>query len=170
MVQGLSLPTRIAFVGPDDILVIEKNNGTVSRILNGTISSQPILDVNVNNELERGMVGIAVLNGPIDSYVFLYFTEADSKDGGKALGKRLYRFELINDKLINPRQLLDLPATPGAIHNGGSIVIGPDRNVYLSVGDVDAENFQNGDTSEGRAGILRVTPDVRYRRWWHSWE
>lgn len=59
-VQGLSLPTRIAFVGPDDILVIEKNNGTVSRILNGTISSQPILDVNVNNELERGMVGIAI--------------------------------------------------------------------------------------------------------------
>jgi aldose sugar dehydrogenase len=177
--RGLHFPTQIAFVGPDDILVIEKNNGTVSRILNGTISSQPILDVNVATEFDKGMVGIAVLNGPVGSYVFLYFTEADSKDGGKALGNRLYRYELINDKLIRPKLLLDLPATPGPIHNGGAIVIGPDGNVYLSVGDIHgscevkevivnsscqtvktkAQNYHNGDDPDGRAGILRVTSD-----------
>ncbi len=174
--RGLHLPTRISFVGPDDILVIEKYNGTVNRILNGTISSQPILDVNVAYEGERGMVGIAVLKGPVGTYVFLYFTEADSKDGGKAIGNRLYRYELINDRLIRPKLLLDLPATPGPTHNGGAIVIGPDGNVYLSVGEINAscesdlnkschtvktkaQNYHLGNDSDGRAGILRVTPD-----------
>jgi len=173
---GLHFPTRMAFVGPDDILVIEKNNGTVTRILNGTISSRPILDVNVATKMDRGLVGIAVLNGLNRTYVFLYFTEADLKDGGKALGNRLYRYELLNDKLIRPKLLLDLPATPGPIHNGGAIVIGPDGNVYLSVGDIHGscdvnvtgscysvktktQNYRNGDDVDGRAGILRVTPD-----------
>src|SRR5687768_3720642 len=33
--KGLMLPTTMAFVGPDDILVLEKNKGTVQRIVNG---------------------------------------------------------------------------------------------------------------------------------------
>ena len=50
------------FLGPDDILVLEKNNGTVQRILNGTMLADPVLDVNVANKYERGMLGIAVLS------------------------------------------------------------------------------------------------------------
>jgi aldose sugar dehydrogenase len=39
-------------------------------------------------------------------------------DGKAPLGNRLYRYELVNDKLINPKLLLDLPADPGPRHNG----------------------------------------------------
>ncbi|HET6799720.1 MAG TPA: hypothetical protein VFH25_04085, partial [Nitrososphaeraceae archaeon] len=35
IVQGLDLPTTMAFLGPDDILVLEKDKGTVQRIVNG---------------------------------------------------------------------------------------------------------------------------------------
>ena len=35
MVEGLQAPTTMAFLGPDDFLVLEKNNGTVIRVLNG---------------------------------------------------------------------------------------------------------------------------------------
>ena len=58
--EGLSFPTTIAFLGPDDILVLEKNNGTVERILNGNILADPVLDVNVANKYERGMLGVAI--------------------------------------------------------------------------------------------------------------
>ena len=34
--QGLKSPTSMAFLGPKDILVIEKEDGTVKRIVNGT--------------------------------------------------------------------------------------------------------------------------------------
>jgi glucose/arabinose dehydrogenase len=102
--------------------------------------------------------------------VFLYFTESASKDGtdvseGKSpLGNRLYRYELVGDKLINPKLLLDLPASPGPAHNGGKITIGPDGNVYVVIGDLSghrtkAQNFKNGPDPDGTSAIYRITRD-----------
>jgi aldose sugar dehydrogenase len=50
----------MAFLGPEDFLVLEKDKGTVVRVNNGIISGEPLLDVNVANSVERGMCGIAV--------------------------------------------------------------------------------------------------------------
>ncbi len=35
--DGLDFPTSMAFLGPEDILDLEKNEGTVRRILNGEL-------------------------------------------------------------------------------------------------------------------------------------
>ena len=51
--------TSMAFLGPDDILVLEKNQGRVQRIINGELQSKPLLEVPVGNEVEWGMLGIA---------------------------------------------------------------------------------------------------------------
>ena len=182
VVNGLELPTGMAFLGPNDILVLEKNKGTVQRIIDGKILPEPLLDVNVANKSERGLLGIAVSkheNGP--TYVFLYYTEAkvEGSDvcpkigepctGDIPLGNRLYRYELVNNKLINPKLLLDLPTTPGPSHDGGVVKIGPDNNVYVVVGDLNyiknqsaytvAQNDVNGRAADGRGGVLRVTQD-----------
>jgi aldose sugar dehydrogenase len=181
VVEGLELPTTMAFLGPDDILVLEKDKGTVQRIINGIMQEEPVLDVNVANANERGMLGIDVANSVNDkgehtTYVFLYYSEAEeegkdicpklSKDfdkpctGVDALGNRLYRYELINNKLVNPKLLLDLPATPNR-HNGGPVVVGPDQNVYVVLGDVNhttqAQNNASGEEPDGTSGIHRVT-------------
>src|SRR5215210_4893742 len=60
--EGLNFPTGIDFLDKDDILVIEKNTGQVKRILDGKILNEPVLDVNVASESERGLLGIAILN------------------------------------------------------------------------------------------------------------
>src|SRR5215207_10446560 len=39
--EGLEFPTSMAFLGPDDILVLEKEKGTVQRIVNGKILPEP---------------------------------------------------------------------------------------------------------------------------------
>src|ERR1051326_27979 len=57
---GLKSPTTMAFLGPNDILVNEKLNGKVQRIIDGKIQPQPVLGVSVANKNERGMLGIAV--------------------------------------------------------------------------------------------------------------
>jgi glucose/arabinose dehydrogenase len=169
--DGPELPTSMAFLGPDDILVLEKDKGTVQRIVNGKMLPEPLLDVNVANKSERGMLGIAVTkNGTTNNtYVFVYFTESiqDGNDdcpkndfcnpGNDPLGNRLYRYELLNDKLVNPVLLLDLPATSGPAHNGGAITIGPDNNVYLPIGELREEDIQKVSSADGRGGILRVT-------------
>ena len=58
--RGLHLPTTMAFIGPDDILVLEKNSGTVERITNGHKLLKPLLDEDVSYSDERGMLGIAI--------------------------------------------------------------------------------------------------------------
>lgn len=60
VVEGLQAPTTMAFLGPKAFLVLEKNNGTVIRVLNEKILDEPLLDVNVANSVERGVCGIAV--------------------------------------------------------------------------------------------------------------
>jgi glucose/arabinose dehydrogenase len=175
VVGGLELPTTMAFVGPDDFLVLEKDKGMVLRVTNGIISNKPLLDVNVANSIERGMLGVAVAKNDSRTYVFLYYTEINGNDSDDRKGlqpeaNRVYRYELVGNKLVNPILLLDLPASPGQRHNGGAIEMGPDNNLYVPIGDVDAsfkkpnprtmtQNFGDGIVADGRSGILRVTQD-----------
>jgi aldose sugar dehydrogenase len=160
---GLALPTTMAFIGPNDILVLEKNKGTVQRIVNGQMLAEPLLRVNVSSEVERGMLGIATSqdNQTGKSNVFLYYTESE---GGEPVASRLYRYELTNEKLVNPVLLLDLPAVPGPRHNAGNIMIGPDNNLYVSVGDLDghitsAQNVKGASGLDGSSAILKITQD-----------
>jgi aldose sugar dehydrogenase len=190
--DGLHHPTSMIFLGQHDLLVLEKNTGTVQRITNGKINRQPVLDVNVASQNERGMLGIAAdktSDGRI--IVYLYFTESlngdgeDVRNGTIPLGNRLYRYELIGNKLVNPKLLFDLPGSKHSAHNGGKLLIGPDQNLYLTVGDGDScvdrskkinrkyvcsdsnlefilnsesSNIINGVQPAGRGGIIRMTP------------
>ena len=175
VVGGLQIPTTMAFLGPDDFIVLEKDKGTVIRVTNGIISSKPLLDVSVANSVERGMLGVAVSKNASKTFVFLYHTEingndSDDRKGLQPLANRIYRYELVGNELVNPILLLDLPANPGPRHNGGAIEIGPDNNLYIPIGDVDAsfkkpiirtmtQNFGDALVADGRSGILRVTQD-----------
>ncbi len=167
--DGLKGPaTSMAFLAPDDILVLEKNTGKVQRIVNGSLEQNPLLQIKVGTEVELGMLGIAISkNQQGKTFVFLYYSEANSS--GILIGNRLYRYELIDNKLVNPLLLLNLPATSPIVghennHNGGKVVIGPDNNVYLVVGDVggrmgNIQNIMRGSYPDGTSGILRVTQD-----------
>ena len=74
VVGGLTLPTAFAFLGPDDLLVLEKNSGTVKRVVNGAVQDT-VLDLAVNNASERGLLGIALHpNFPDDPGGYLYWT------------------------------------------------------------------------------------------------
>jgi len=170
--QGLDVPNFMTFMGPDDYLVSEKDKGTIQRITNGTKSKEPLLDLAVARH--DGLLGIAAqknLSTSRQQYVYLFVTEAerDGQDlvGKKPIGNRIYRYEYVNNTLLYPKLLLDLPA--GSEHNGGKILIGPDNYLYLTVGEVftknrvknSALNYEgnNGTEPDGRAGILRVNLD-----------
>jgi aldose sugar dehydrogenase len=205
--QGLKSPTSMAFLGPNDILVLEKGQGTVQRIVNGEMLPEPLIQVDVTSKDERGLLGIAIASNDEErdskendgdatmrttettttresgfsssaspTYVFLFFTEAGQSKGDTPGGNRVYKYELVenNTKLANPILLLDLPATPDDSHVGGALQIGPDNNLYLTIGDqrptafdrtdspdsqTKAQNYINGIDPDGRAGILRITQD-----------
>ncbi len=173
--DGLDFPTSMAFLAPNDILVTEKTTGKVMRVTNGFVLPQPVLDVPVASAIERGLLGIAISNQPDGkTYVFLSYTESgDGVDKSDVdalvdpLGNRLYRYEFVDGRLINPVLLLDLTAIPingRAEHNAGKIRIGPDNNVYYMIGEVgghrtQAQNIIDGPAPNGLGGVLRITQD-----------
>ena len=59
--EGLSYPTSLAFVDNTTLLVLEKDTGSIRKIANGVLDEEPVLQVNVENTAERGLLGIAVL-------------------------------------------------------------------------------------------------------------
>ena len=187
--KGINGSTNMAFLGTNDILVLEKVSGKVQRIVNGNMQEKPLIDL--NSYEQDGLVGIATAKNQNGStYVFVYFNEAPIKYGADVdnreeaervnrtlgfdrEGDRLYRYELMGDKLVNPKLLFDLPVPKpnvhlGGQHRGGEVIVGPEGAVYFVVGDLDgakykektrAQNFRDGTEPDGRAGILRVHQD-----------
>src|SRR5919197_4847396 len=74
VVDGLVTPTSIAFLGPGDLLVLEKNTGKVKRVVDGEVKGT-VLDLSVNFGSERGLLGIALHpDFPANPGVYLYWT------------------------------------------------------------------------------------------------
>ena len=175
MTEGLSYPTSMSFVDDNKILVLEKNTGLVRLISDGVLQDKPVLRLTIDAEGERGLLGIAIShknNNKTDSVntnAFLYFTECDNNGSSnirndEQLRNRIYKYDWNGQTLVNPTLILDLPAIPGPYHNGGKLIIGPDRYLYTAVGDLagpktQAQNNKTGPPIDGTGGILRVTQD-----------
>jgi glucose/arabinose dehydrogenase len=74
VVSGLTTPSTVAFLGPNDFLVLEKNTGRVKRVVDGTVQAV-VLDLAVNFASERGLLGIALHpDFPADPGVYLFWS------------------------------------------------------------------------------------------------
>lgn len=159
MAEGIpNSPTTMTFLG-DDILVLQRYDGIVRLVRDGVLQPEPVLDVSVAKDGERGMLGIT----SDGSKVYVYFTAANS-DAGKAIENRIYRYDWDGKKLVNPVLLKTLPSD-NYYHNGGAMtsfggqtyaVMGDNGN-YGRLQNKDDSGWKN-DTSV----ILRIDPPGEY--------
>lgn len=131
VVTGLATPTTMAFLGPDDFFVLEKDSGMVKRVrsLGPTPTVEVVLDLNVSSNSEQGLLGIAL---PVDfaqsGAVYLYYTNSSP------LQNRIARYTWNGSALTSPVILASLSAASGT-HNGGVLAVGPDGMLYAVIGD-----------------------------------
>src|SRR5262245_27994454 len=72
-VSGLVTPISMAFLHNNDFFILEKDTGRVKRVLNGNVTT--VLDLGVNSNSERGLLGIALHpDFPSNPGVYLYWT------------------------------------------------------------------------------------------------
>jgi len=156
-VSGLSQPISLAFVGPSEMLVLEKATGRVQRVAGGAVQGTA-LDLAVNSGSERGLLGIALHpRFPADPGVYLYWTESSTGADTTVLsqtpllGNRVDRFVWNGSTLTFDRNLIRIRAIQQDAgqpergnHDGGVLTFGRDGKLYVFTGDVGRRgNLQN---------------------------
>jgi glucose/arabinose dehydrogenase len=125
------------------------------------LEQEPVLNVVVQTQSERGLLGIDVLRDMKN--VFLYFTESIT-DG--SIKNRIYKYDLDGkQQLTNATLILDLPGQPGPNHDGGKLLIGstgPEKYLYAVIGDLNhdgkLQNIKNGPEPDDTSVIVRISP------------
>ncbi len=141
-VTGLSFPTKFDFI-ENDILVLQKNDGQVRLIKDGILQKDPVLEINVENRGESGLLGIAVVN----STIYLYFTEI-TPNSEVPFVNRIYKYQWNGEELVKPILVNEFPANVRLFeHQGGAMIADSKGNVYVVIGDTD------------RGGIMQNVPD-----------
>jgi aldose sugar dehydrogenase len=163
VIGGLALPTSMAFLDHDDILILQKDNGRVRLVSNGVLQPNPVFDVFVENGSERGLLGVAVANATDQQKtVFLYYTTTPA--GSDEVRNRVYRYDWNGTgNFTGGALVLDLPGEPGPNHDGGKMTIGPDGMLYAVIGDLNRngklQNYNTGPEPDDTSVILRVDLD-----------
>lgn len=162
MVDGLASPTSLIFLDSNNILLLEKG-GSVRLISNGVLQPEPVLQIeDIESNNERGLLGIAYDGVK----VYLFVTENGAQVEGTSteneVRNRVYSYAWDGSSLTDPHLLVDLPATPGTNHQGGKLKVGPDKQLYVVVGEMQRQgqlqNFQSGQPPDDSGVILRVNP------------
>jgi glucose/arabinose dehydrogenase len=154
---NLASPVGFTFMPTGRLVYLERNTGWLRfRNLQTGVDRRVHQISNVNFDGERGALGVAMHpNWPTDPFVYVYVTR-NTPDG---LRNQVLRIKVQNDHGVGVRRLLSVVAGPASNHNGGRIGFGPDKKLYVVIGDnADSTNSQDR-TNNLRGKILRMNPD-----------
>ena len=126
--SGLNLPVMIDFIG-EHMLVVEKDEGTIKIIKNGVLISEPVLQLEVSNASEEGLIGILVQNND----VFVHHTTRSIDDD--TVSNWFTKYTWNGEKLIEPVELLSFHKGTG-IHNSGVMIEDENGMVFGAIGDL----------------------------------
>jgi PQQ-dependent dehydrogenase (s-GDH family) len=137
--------------GPDEYLwVTERTAGRITRVRPADGSKAAAITIaGVLGDDGNGLLGMALdpglLKGTGNDFVYVVHTY-DADPNPEAIDRRTkvlrLTYDVTNHSLGSPRDILtNLPA--GNDHQGGRIVFGPDRTLYVSIGDQGANQLAN---------------------------
>jgi PQQ-dependent dehydrogenase (s-GDH family) len=168
---GLADPFQVIW-GPDDYLwVTERTAGRVTRVhpSDGTTTTAiAIGDVRAGGP--GGLLGMTLdpglLKGTGNDYVYVAYTyDANADPGTGARRTKIVRFTYDSQTRVlgSARDILvGLPA--GTDHQGGRLILGPDRKLYFTIGDLGANQLANFCKPD-RSQTVPTLEQVQARDW-----
>jgi len=159
--RGLSSPVHVTAPSGDPRVFIVEQTGRIRILENGTLRAEPFLDI--RNKLtaggERGLFSVAFHpDYATNGYFYVNYTD-------QAGDTRVERYRVSADRYradaASARLILSVDQ-PYSNHNGGHILFGPDRMLYIAMGDGGSSgdpqrHGQNRSTLLG--DLLRIDVD-----------
>jgi glucose/arabinose dehydrogenase len=152
--ENLDVPWAID-IAPDGRLFFTERSGAIRVALaNGTLLSSPAAYINVAQEGEAGLLGLALHPDFAHNHeLYIYQTYTN----GTAVFNKVVMLTEKDNKIVDSKVVLD--GIPAADRNdGGRIRFGPDGKLYIATGDAKQPQLaQNAGSLAGK--ILRINPD-----------
>lgn len=152
--RDLNTPWSIVKLDEGSFLISERG-GIIKKVeANGKTTTIASIEEASEKE-EGGLLGLALHpDFSENNYIYMYLTYVDNANNKF---NKVLRAKYVDDGIEDFVTILD--KIPGAIyHNGGRIIFGPDKNLYIATGD--ARNGNNSQDLNSLAGkILRVDED-----------
>ena len=151
---NLEVPWAMAFA-PDGRMFVTERPGRVRVFQQGQVLAQPALVLDdVAAVVEGGLLGIAV-HPDFASNQFVYLAYTARVGGGREI--RLVRYREAGNTLGEAAVILDRVAAAD-IHDGGRVKFGPDRKLYITMGDVAVPSTAQ-DLGSLNGKVLRLNDD-----------
>jgi glucose/arabinose dehydrogenase len=160
-IARVEAPTAFATRQGDRAFYITEQVDRVRAVRDGNLDAQPVLDLTdrVGSGGERGLLGLTF--SADGSKLYVHYT---NKDGDTRVDE--YAMSGNAADAGSRREILAVDQ-PQANHNGGQLSFGPDRMLYLGLGDGGGAGDQGSGHAEGGNGqsldtllgkILRIDP------------
>ena len=168
---GFAAPWEVAWAPDNQLWVTEREGRRVVRVNPADGVKRVLLTMHEVHQsvTQDGLLGLAFhpdfLRGSGSDFVYLAFTYDDA--AGPALARRLgirrYRYDQPAGALVDATDvLLGLPTHDD--HVGARLAAGPDRKLYLTIGD-GGSNFGGNRCTPNRAQELPTAGDVTAKNW-----
>jgi glucose/arabinose dehydrogenase len=141
---------------------IAQQNGAIRVIQNGKLLAQPLVNLPVDYEGDRGLFGIALdPQFATNHYLYPYYTVPGNVGQHLSPHNRVSRITVSGNGVVagSLKTLFDLDPLGGLTdHDTGSLHFGVDGKLYISVGDTrTSTEAQNTNNLLGK--ILRINAD-----------
>lgn len=153
--ENLNIPWAMD-ISEQNALYFTQRPGTVRVIKNGQLIQEPLITFSSPfvSEGEGGLLGLALDPDFISNrYIYVLYTYKENNQ----YYNRVVRLHEYNNRATVDKVILDkIPASLN--HNGGRIKIGPDKKLYITVGDADQPELAQ-DINSLAGKILRIELD-----------
>jgi glucose/arabinose dehydrogenase len=156
--SGLTRPLYLTHAGDSRLFIVERA-GVIRIYQNGSLLSQPFLDINSlvqDTGVEEGLLGLAFppTFSPSHAQFYVYYV---NNAGDLVLAR--YNVSSGNPNIADPASVeivLTIPHPAQANHNGGQLAFGPqDGYLYLAPGDGGSKTSSNpGVNAQDPAKLL----------------
>jgi glucose/arabinose dehydrogenase len=151
--ENMNSPSSLVFID-NDILITQKYDGKVRLVKDSILKKYPIGDVDTFGKgFENGLKGIASGNRNNITYIFLLFAESSNKSTNEVknvgIDYKIYRYiwNSTGLKLEDKTLILTLPAKV-PVNTGGKLIVGPDNQLYITIGDLDMDGKEQNTPRE----------------------
>ena len=151
--SGLDFPLYLTSPPGDDRLFIVEKGGAVRILKGGALVPTPFLDLSnkVSNEREQGLLGMAFPSDyPATGRFVIHYTD---RAGDTRVSTYLTSADPDRADPATESVVLTVEQ-PGASHNGGQILFGPDGHLYIGLGDGGSREGNDRGRGQSLADLL----------------